>query len=229
MDGDQNLLKAAHVDMGGLAVLTSIQVQQLLDYLTSIKSKFHDKNDLGWIIDTGASNHVTCDLSLLTNVTNVSHCPVGLPDGKNANASKIGSVILQGGLKIDNVLYVPQLNCNLISVTQLSDESNCIMQFTNKLCVIQDLTTRNVIGAGERVNGLYYFRGVPMVKAMKIDGDHSTELWHKRLGHPSGKVLQQIPFVSRSSTKFKSCDVCPRAKQHRSSFPLSQNKASRIF
>lgn len=159
---------------------------------------------------------------------NVTHCPVGLPDGTYAKAYKIGTITLDGGLMITNVLYVPQLNCNLVSATQLIDESNCIMLFTNKFCVIQDVMTRKVIGAGERVDGLYYFRGVPTVKTLKTDGDQFTKLWHQRLGHPLGKLLEQLPFVSRSS-RFKSCDVCPRAKQHRSSFPLSQNKASRIF
>lgn len=88
-----------------------------------------------------------------------------------------------------------------------------------------------MIGAGERVDGLYYFRGVPEVKALKIDGVQSTELWHQRMGHPSEKVLQHLPVVSSftRSSKNKSCDVCPRAKQHRNSFPISNNKASRIF
>ncbi|XP_021769501.1 uncharacterized protein LOC110733723 [Chenopodium quinoa] len=218
-------------DGAALAGVSSTQIQQLIDHLNSMKPKLQGKDELGWIVDTGASNHVTCDLTLMTNVVNVQHCPVGLPDGKSAYASKIGTVILQGGLKINNVLFVPQLNCNLISATQLCDELNCTLQFTNKICVIQDLMTRKVIGAGERVDGLYYFRGVPEVKALKIDGVQSTELWHQRMGHPSEKVLQHLPVVSSStrSSKNKSCDVCPRAKQHRSSFPISNNKASRIF
>ena len=49
---------------------------------------------------------------------------------------KIGIMTLLGGLEIDNVLYVPQLTCNLISVTQLHDELHCVAYFTNKLCVI---------------------------------------------------------------------------------------------
>ena len=161
----------------------------------------------------------------------MSHYPVGLPDGKYANASLMGSVELEGGLIIKNVLYVSELNCNLISASQLCDESNCTMQFTKKLCVIQDLATRKVIRAGDRVEGPYYLRGVPRVKALKINRSRSTELWHQRLGHPLGRVLQHLPFVSGSARdiKNKSCDVCPRAKQHRNSFPISNSKASRLF
>ncbi|CAH9146720.1 unnamed protein product [Cuscuta epithymum] len=52
------------------------------------------------------------------------------------------------------------------------------------------------------------------------------------MGHPSDRVLKLLPtFVSSSLPKTlnKSCDVCPQAKQVRDSFPVSNNKSSRIF
>ncbi|MCI02916.1 hypothetical protein A2U01_0023950, partial [Trifolium medium] len=148
-----------------------------------------------WIIDTGASNHLTGNLNEMCEVRDIVACPVGLPDGKRTNATKEGTVLLEGGLKLTNVLFVPKLSCSLISVSQLSDESNCIVQFTKKLCVMQDLTSRMLIGAGERKDGLYYFCGLRMVKACKIDGVNQVELWHKRLGHPSFKITQAIPDI----------------------------------
>ena len=101
-----------------------------------------------WIIDTGAYHHMTGSLKLLCNVKTVITCPVGLPDGKEVMAEKKGNIVLDGRLKLTNVLYVPSLNCNLISVSQLIEESDCIIQFTDKFCVIQDRTSRMLIGAG---------------------------------------------------------------------------------
>ena len=144
----------------GLAGVSSTQVQQIIDLLTSktnTKLQGICDNNLLWIVDTGASNHVTNDLSILMNVRTIQNCPVGLPDGQFTNSNQIGSVELNGGLILDNVLFVPTLNCNLISVTQLSDESNCVIQFTNKICVIQDRLTRKMISLGERTDGLYFF------------------------------------------------------------------------
>ena len=46
----------------------------------------------------------------------------------------LGTITLEGGLKLINVLYVPRLNCNLISVSQLIDDTNCIVQITNSMC-----------------------------------------------------------------------------------------------
>ena len=114
---------------------------------------------------------MTGDLRLLHELKLVQGCPVGLPNGEQAIATKEETVTLEGGLKLINVLYVPELNCNLISVTQLID-TNYIVQVTNSLCVMQDLTLRMLIGMGERRDGLYYFRGIRHEKVFKV-GDMS--------------------------------------------------------
>ena len=167
-------------------------------------------------------------ISIMKNVITIQNCPVGLPDGRTVNANQLGSVTLEVGLVIDNVLFVPHLNCNLISVTQLCDEKHCMVQFSNKICVIQDQSTRTVIGVGERQDGLYFFRGVPCVKVRAVDC--VVDLWHQRMGHPLEKVLKLLPPVSNSVRKNKNhvCDVC-RAKQTRNSFSVSENKASGLF
>ena len=56
---------------------------------------------------------------------------MGLPNGERVIATKEGTVILDGGLRLENVLYVPKLNCNLISVSQMIDEKYCVVQFTD--------------------------------------------------------------------------------------------------
>ncbi|KAL5703009.1 hypothetical protein ACHQM5_028155 [Ranunculus cassubicifolius] len=66
----------------GLAGMTTTQWQQLLDLLNQSKSLdyLNGKNDdLAWIIDTGATHHVTGNFGELTNVRNIAECPIGLP------------------------------------------------------------------------------------------------------------------------------------------------------
>lgn len=192
-------------------------------------------NNKLWIIDTGCSNHITNDISILTHVKDVKACSVGLPNGQTVLATKEGVVKLCENLSLTHVLYVPQLNCNLISVSQLVDELSCFVQITNDMCAIQDQHSRELIGVGERQDGLYYFRQMPMVKANTVSGSTSSmELWHKRMGHPSVKIVKLLPSVSSSSSENenrlnKACEICFRAKQSRDKFPLSTNKATRIF
>lgn len=159
-------------------------------------------------------------------------CPVGLPNGQSVTATKEGTIKLAGGLKLENVLYVPCLNCNLISISQLIDESHCIVQFTTNLCVIQDHTSKMLIGAGERRDGLYFFREIPRVKAYRTEGMNQLELWHKRLGHPSCRTAKLISSVGGgkvSELLNKACNTCQRAKQTKETFPLSNHQASDIF
>ncbi|GJR80887.1 hypothetical protein Tco_0151672 [Tanacetum coccineum] len=146
-------------------------------------------NDTTVIPLLGASHHMTCIIEDLSNLKEIVQWRVELPDGNIAMAKKEGDVCFDNGFLLRNVLYVPGLNCNLLFVLQLLDEENCIMQFAPNICVIHDLTSRTVIGGGERRDGgLFYFREMPPTRAFKSTTTLPFDLWHKRLGHPSLEV-----------------------------------------
>ena len=96
---------------------------------------------------------MTGNLNHMHELRDIQSCPVELPNGQHTITIKEGSMVLNGGLKFTNILYVPKLNCNLISVSQMMDELKCVVQFTDKLCVVQDRISRALIGAGERRDG----------------------------------------------------------------------------
>nr|CAN82171.1 hypothetical protein VITISV_040546 [Vitis vinifera] len=194
-----------------------------------LNGKFDTKS---WIIDTGATYHMTGDLSWLFDTIALFECPVGLPNGESVVATQSGSVRLLNNITLKNVLYVSKLNCNLLSVSQLTDDLHCIVQFNSYMCAIQD-HTRELIGTGVRRDGLYYFGGAEgdSVQHVSVHNAASTlELWHNRMGHPSEKVVKLLPLVSNIKGSLnKACEICFRAKHPRDKFPLSDNKATRIF
>lgn len=61
----------------------------------------------------------------------------------------------------------------------------------------------------------------------------SRDLWHRRLGHPSPRVLSFLSgvgvFKNNVGVLENSCDVCIRAKQTRDKFNESSNKADAPF
>nr|GFA02605.1 RNA-directed DNA polymerase, eukaryota, nucleotide-binding alpha-beta plait domain protein [Tanacetum cinerariifolium] len=66
----------------------------------------------------------------------------------------------------------------------MTDEGNCIVQFAPNICVIQDFTSRKVIGASERRDGgLIYFWEVLTTQVFKTKTTASipSDPWHKRL------------------------------------------------
>ena len=101
---------------------------------------------------------MTGELELLRNVVDIALVPVGLADGSIAHATKRGSIQLNSTLILGDVLYVPSLDCNLISIYQLLDELCCMVTFTKKLCEVQDLTTKNLIGVGEHRRGVFVYK-----------------------------------------------------------------------
>ncbi|XP_021755972.1 uncharacterized protein LOC110721148 [Chenopodium quinoa] len=78
----------------------------------------------------------------------------------------------------------------------LIDELNYIIQFNSYICVIQD-QTKELIGTGARRDELYYFSNSESVHHVDIGEASSTlKLWHRRVGHPSKKVVKLLPHVS---------------------------------
>lgn len=174
------------------------------------------------------------DCSILTDVTDIVPSSVIFPDGKRSKATKRGVLSLNSSYQLTDVLFVPDFNCTLISVSKLLRQTGCIAIFTDTLCFLQDRFTRTLIGAGEEREGVYYFTGVQAARAKKAAKDTSVSeaLWHRRLGHPSSTVLLSLPFCDRSPSvveEIKKCDICFRAKQTRESFNDSINKASDCF
>jgi len=70
-----------------------------------------------------------------------------MPNVAIAFASKRDSVKLDDKFVLIDVLCVPSLHCNLISIAQLIDDLCCTITFTCKLCVIHDLTKKVPIGS----------------------------------------------------------------------------------
>ncbi|XP_071739803.1 uncharacterized protein [Rutidosis leptorrhynchoides] len=72
-------------------------------------------NDPGWIIDSGASQHMTGSLKSLKNVFAVSKLGmiVGHPNGTVAQITKVGDLQLTNNITLNNVLVVPGYCVNL--------------------------------------------------------------------------------------------------------------------
>ncbi|GJT27038.1 reverse transcriptase domain-containing protein [Tanacetum coccineum] len=81
-------------------------------------------NDTTVIPLPGASHHMTGIIEDLSNLKEKVQWPVELPDGNIAMAKKEGDVCFDNGFVLRNVLYVPGLTYNLLSVPQLLDEGN---------------------------------------------------------------------------------------------------------
>ncbi|XP_010513388.1 PREDICTED: uncharacterized protein LOC104789378 [Camelina sativa] len=180
------------------------QITQLLQLLQTPRTtisfeKLSGKANLyDIIIDTGASHHMTGYLSLLTDVFDILPSAVTFPDGKSSRAVKCGKHVISRDYYLLYVLYVPNFNCTLISVSRLLKQTGCIAIFTDTLCVLQDRFTKTLIGTGEEHDGVYYFTGVTAARVHRTAAHQisSSKLWHRRLGYPSSRVLSSLPVFT---------------------------------
>ncbi|KAG7592301.1 Integrase catalytic core [Arabidopsis thaliana x Arabidopsis arenosa] len=224
-------------DRQGLLGLTDDQwklVEKVLNTgKTTTQLSGKNANDV-WILDTGATHHMTGQIDLLTDTRDIAPVLVSLAAG-DAIATKQGTIKLTPQLSLYNVYLVPGFHINLISFGQLVTENFLVGQVTDKILLLQNRITRTLIGLGEREReGLYRFRGIETATALQTRVADDLVLWHHRLGHPSSRVTRMIPVfrgVSNTSSEhlFKSCDVCLRSKQTRQSFPDSSNNAKAVF
>lgn len=229
----------------GIPTLTPDQWVSLTNFINSQKQSSSDKSSgkteklylygtyskYDIIIDSGASHHMTGDVSLLSNITDIAPRPISLPNGELTWATKHGALRLGKRLLLTDVLYAPNMTITLISVAQLLRDIAGFVLFTKRFCVIQDLISKTLIGAGKERDGVYHYTGeIEVSNAGRLQ---SRELWHRRLGHPSSAVLSSLSdiggFSHRVEVFEKSCDICVRAKQTRGVFSQSNNKADGSF
>ena len=122
---------------------------------------------------------------LLTHGSTVkSSGNVQLPNGDSTKVTHSGCSQLQGGEVVKNVLYVPELNFNLLSVAKLTRQLNCCAIFYPDFFLLQDLFTGKVKEIGEENGGLYILKSPQSVnigqhKSMAVvKSSVDGEVWH---------------------------------------------------
>ena len=83
----------------------------LISHLTTTK----------WIIDSGSTDHICNDLSLFTNMKNISddNHKITIPDDTQHQVTKKGNIELSNSILLKDVLYVPVFHFNHLSVYKI--------------------------------------------------------------------------------------------------------------
>jgi len=69
------------------------------------------------MLDSGISTHIKGDVNLMKKVEKISLSAIGLPNKACTMTNEQSSVALEQGLELKKVLYVPKLNCSLVSLS----------------------------------------------------------------------------------------------------------------
>ncbi|KAJ3699566.1 hypothetical protein LUZ61_003271 [Rhynchospora tenuis] len=183
-----------------------------------------------WFMDSGATTHVTPDLNNLSSsqvYTGTDQVHMG--NGKGLTISHTGVAYITTSdtqLVLNNVLCVPQLTKNLLSISQLLKDNNITVEFTPNCYFVKDQATQKVILRGSLCNGLYALDINPFTFQHQIHHTvlSSADMWHSRLAHcslPVIKALQKHHKIHVSRLDFSDCGSCNKAKAHKLPFSSS--------
>ena len=182
-----------------------------------------------WVIDSGATDHMTGNSSLFSTFqSHPSTSSVTLENGSQSCVFVLGTIFPIISLPLSSVLNLPNYSFNLIFVRKLTRALRFHISFFPGFCLFQDLMTKQIIGRGRESRGLYILdHTVPRhVACSEVTTPFET---HCRLSHPS------LPLLKKSCPQFSSlssleCESCQFAKHHRlHSSPTVDKRASAPF
>ncbi|KAF7835631.1 Integrase, catalytic core [Senna tora] len=160
-----------------------------------------------WIIDSGASSHISGDLSLFTTLNNVNNRnTVLLPDGSEKEVKYVGEVKINNRIILKGVLYIPEFHYNLLSVHILAETGNVQFVFNNSEYIMQDLSSKECLALGRVKKHLYILNKEEVIELVTC--------------HPSLNALNKTGLVSKMDVN-DVCEIFHIEKQTRLPFGLS--------
>lgn len=194
-----------------------------------------------WILDSGASRHMTPNREAFIEYSTIKPRAVETANGSVLPGIGLGKIRLSVKIKgrtrsvlLSEVLHVPQIKGNLISVTKLQDKGMAVETTVPpaKKALIVKYQGRTV-GMASRV-GDTFILDVPTDRAFPAklitertgQGSETAKVeyvrWHRRFGHIGPQIIAKLHTVTddlgqavEPAKDQPTCEVCARTKKIR--------------
>uniref|UniRef100_M1C8D2 Uncharacterized protein n=1 Tax=Solanum tuberosum TaxID=4113 RepID=M1C8D2_SOLTU len=175
---------------------------------------------------------MTSDQKLFKDLDRSFIFKVKIGNGEYLDARGRGTVAIESltGLKlIVDVLFVPNLDQNLLSVGQLL-ENGLKMLFEEKACVVKDADNKEMFKVKMRGKS-FALNLLDEEQVAVIKLENNSELWHKRLRYfhhdailfmKENQLAEGLPSLEKN---LPACEACQYGKQTRLPFQNSSWRA----
>lgn len=197
-----------------------------------------------WCLDSGATSHFSKDIQNFSTIINSNKSRLNLANNSTTEIVATGTVSLsvdifgeKKELPVNDVMYVPDLRTNLLSVGKITDKG-CEVIFNKNNAFIVD-SEGEIKLAAERIGDLYYVRERNRNKNfvhMSVTSSENFLLWHRRLGHLN--VTDMIKAkrngtvkgldIQKSEGKLE-CDICCKGKMTQTPFPKHSERKTELL
>lgn len=188
-----------------------------------------DRDPTRWILDTGASNHMSGSRTAFADLDTGVIGSVRFGDGSVARIEGTGTVLFhcKNGehQALANVYFLPRLTANIISVGQL-DEGGYQVLVEHGVMWVRD-EDRCLLTKIPRSPGRLYNLDVTIARPVCLAActDDDAWRWHQRFGHIHFAALRKmgreelvrgLPVIDQVR---QVCEACLTGKQRRVPFP----------
>jgi len=196
---------------------------------------------MGWIINSGASQHLSHNHIQFLSYKNVTPGHnITIADGTKIHTHGIGDIKVlteSGEIMLTEVWHVPNIGASFISVARTVDVGYKV-EFEKSKCYISNNGIRSELGSSH--GSLYYL--APNIELLGQNGNHPSgpqvnlglttnqcssatlETWHIRLCHRtldtasgqyiSGKVTD-MKISNATQSQATICEICALRRQHK--------------
>ena len=164
-----------------------------------------------FIVDSGATCHMSSErkwFSSFKTSTGTIQCASRSTCMQVKGVGEIcGKTSTDVDITLKNVLYVPDLSGQLISVKCI-ESAGYSVNFKSGKVFIKNKDKYILFGYHEQ-NGQYICDFVPNCEVSLCVKNSDADLWHRRLGHSSNQVLKELGLPTSETF----CEICAYSKQ----------------
>nr|GMC71501.1 Retrovirus-related Pol polyprotein from transposon RE1 [Ipomoea batatas] len=204
-------------------------VEKILTFFMHLKLKNKEGSTGMKVILSGCTNHMTFDESMFKENDKTVISKVKIGNGHYIEVKGKRTVAIEGpsGIKlIPDVMLVPEISQNLLSVRQLLEKGYSVI-FKNNMCFITNSCCAELFSVKMKDKSFcldWYeteFKAYPCVVSQ-------AELWHKKLWHFHYSTLEYmqkkeiVRGMSFTGGVAAVCEICQLGKQTRLPFPVEK-------
>jgi hypothetical protein len=134
-----------------------------------------------WIVDSGASRHVTGNVREFSSYTHLK-MPESIQTTDDTTQPVVGKgTINYGSVILSDVLHVPSFSVNLLSISAIIHQLKCVITFDIHKVIFQEKRTGRRFGTGTWRSGLWYLDRegmdstlISMVKRVGVGGSEMS-------------------------------------------------------
>lgn len=117
----------------------------------------HTSNNF-WIVDSGASEHLSGNAFLFRNINSCDEISISLPNEMSQIVSSKGNVVISPIITLKDVYFAPSFNVNLLSINKLTTTDEFIIHFSKNHATIFDKVKMKDLGRAESRGSLYLLK-----------------------------------------------------------------------